>query len=298
MLTGRSDGRSASGAASPAESGSLASGNGAAAVGPSVPPHGQILAQALAYAATGWPVFPCRPDNPACPAVKEPSAKCDCKAPDCPHGFKDATTDPERVRAWWRTRPDRNLAIATGAPAVDVLDVDVHEAGSGFPAFNRAKRAGLLAGALALVRTPSGGLHAYYAGTSQPSARLTRLHVDFKAAGGYVLAPPSVVHGKPYELLDHRPGTASLDWQAVRQLLDPPRRTAARLPGDGDVTRLAAWVAGQPQGNRNAGLFWASCRINGDAGAAELLVSAAVQAGLPEGEARRTVASAAGRAAR
>jgi hypothetical protein len=228
-------------------------------------------------------VFPCKPGS---------------KEPDTPHGFKDATTDPGRIRAWWRARPDRNLAIATGEPGPDVLDVDVREAGSGFPAFNRAKRAGLLAGAAALVRTPSGGLHAYYAGSSQPGGRLPAHHIDYQARGKYVLAPPSVVDGKPYELLDHRPSSTRLDWQAVRQLLDPPRRAAARLPRDGDAARLAAWVAAQPQGNRNSGLYWAACRIGGDAGAAEQLVAAAVAAGLAEAGARRTVASAAGRAER
>jgi hypothetical protein len=241
-----------------------------------------MLGQALAYAAAGWPVFPCKPDG---------------KEPDTAHGFKDATTDPARIRARWRARPDRNVAIATGAPGPDVLDVDVREAGSGFAAFNRAKRAGLLAGALALVQTPSGGFHAYYAGSGQPCARLGRHFIDFKATGGYVLAPPSVAAGRPYVLLDHRPGSARLDWQAVRQLLAPPRMVA-RLPQGTDVSRLAALVSAQPQGNRNAGLFWAACRIDGDGGAAELLVAAAVQAGLTEHEARRTVASAAGRAER
>jgi hypothetical protein len=242
-----------------------------------------ILGQALSYAAAGWPVFPCKPGS---------------KEPDTPHGFKDGTTDPGRIRAWWRERPDRNPAVATGAPGPDVLDVDVREAGSGFPAFNRLKRAGLLAGALALVRTPGAGVHAYYTGTSQPCARLPAHQIDYKAAGGYVLVPPSVVHGRAYELVDHRAGITRLDWQAVRELLDPPRRTAARLPQDGDVARLAAWVAAQPPGNRNAGLFWAACRIYGDTGAADLLVAAAVRAGLSLAEARRTVASAAGRAER
>ena len=114
-------------------------------------------AAALAYAAAGWPVFPCKPDQ---------------KAPDTAHGFKDATTDPAVIRRWWRPWPDRNVAIATGAPGPDVLDVDVKPDGSGFPAFNRLKRAGVLAGARALVRTPSGGLHAYFAGTGQPCGRL------------------------------------------------------------------------------------------------------------------------------
>jgi len=240
------------------------------------------LQAALEAAGRGWPVFPCKPGS---------------KEPDTAHGFKDATTDRAVIRAWWRARPDRNVAIATGAPGPDVLDVDVRQAGSGFPAFNRARRAGLLAGALAVVRTPGGGLHAYYAGTGQPSARLPGCFIDFKGRGGYVLAPPSIVGGKPYVLLDQRPGTSALDWQAVRELLDPPGRLTARRPcnGDGDVTRLAAWVAAQPEGNRNAGLFWAACRAGGDGDALELLVAAAVRAGLPEPEARRTAASAARR---
>jgi Bifunctional DNA primase/polymerase, N-terminal len=255
-----------------------------------------LRGQVLAYAAAGWPVFPCKPDAGFCP---QPGG-CSCKAPLTRNGFHDATTDPGVIRQWWRRWPAANVAIATGAPGPDVLDVDVSTEGSGWAAFNRAKAVGLLSSAHALVRTPRGGLHAYYRGSGQPCGSLTRAghFVDFKASGGYVLAPPSRVHGKPYELVDHRNGDGRLDWQAVRQLLDPPRRTAARLPADGDVTRLAAWVAGQPEGNRNRGLYWAALRINGDPGAADLLVAAAVQAGLPEAEARRTVTSAAGRADR
>jgi hypothetical protein len=245
-----------------------------------------VLGQALAYAATGWPVFPCKPD---------------AKEPDTAHGFKDATTDPAVIRAWWQHRPARNVAIATGAPGPDVLDVDVSDEGSGWAGFNRLKRVGLLTGAHALVRTPRGGLHAYYRGTGQPSGSLTRAghFIDFKASGGYVLAPPSRVHGKPYELEDHRDADGLLDWQAVRQLLDPPRRPADRLPRNGgsrDIGRLAEWVAAQRKGNRNNGLFWAACRAAESGLDPEPLVAAAVQAGLGEADARRTIASA-GRAA-
>ena len=128
--------------------------------------HGASLAQALAYARRGWPVFPCKPGR---------------KEPDTPHGFKDATTDPGRITAWWTAVPGRNVAIATGAPGPDVLDVDVRPGGSGYPAYRRLQRAGLLEGSLAIVATPSGGLHAYYAGTGQASGRLPGRHLDFKA---------------------------------------------------------------------------------------------------------------------
>lgn len=240
------------------------------------------LGRALAYAAAGWPVLWCKEGS------KEPATR---------HGFKDATTNPVVIRGWASHDPEGNPAIRTGEPGPDVLDVDVREDGSGYPAFNRLKRAGLLAGAQALVRTPSGGLHAYFVGTRQPCGRLPRQHLDFKAAGGYVLVPPSQVNGRPYELLDHRPGSATLDWQAVRELLEPPKREALVRPQDvGDVTRLADWVARQPEGNRNAGLYWAACRVDpGDTAALEQLVSAAVHAGLPEREVYRTIASAARR---
>ena len=242
------------------------------------------LGQALAYAACGWPVFPCRPGE---------------KIPDTAHGFKDATTDPDLIRRWWPPSTARNVAIATGAPGPDVLDVGVKPDGSGFVAFNRLKQAGLLTGARALVRTPSGGLHAYYAGTGQPSGRLVRDYLDFKASGGYVLAPPSAVNGKPYELLDRRQADGRIDWQAVRRLLDPPQplpRPGRRAGSDA----LAAWVAQLPEGNRNAGLFWAACRMaeaHSPAGDYEQLIAAASQAGLSEDETRRTVASAARKAA-
>src|SRR4249920_3875410 len=150
------------------------------------------LRRALAYAGHGWPVFPCLPGE---------------KLAATGHGFKDATTDPERIRAWWARHPASNVAIATGHPGPDVLDVDQRgEAGSGFAAFNRLRREGLLAGVSALVRTPGGGLHGYFAGSQQTSGRLPRHHLDFKAAGGYVLAPPSRVAGRPYTLITQQDG--------------------------------------------------------------------------------------------
>ena len=242
-----------------------------------------VLAQALAYARHGWPVFPCKPGR---------------KEPDTRHGFKDATTDPERITAWWTAEPGRNVAIATGAPGPDVLDVDVRPDGSGYAAFRRLKRAGLLEGSLAIVATPGGGLHAYYSGTGQGSGRLPAHHLDFKAAGGYVLAPPSAVGGKPYRLVqqDRQAAGRRLDWAAAIALLDPPqpKPQPARQTDHADAARLAGWVARLPEGNRNTGLFWAACRAAETAhpGALGALAQAAETAGLPEQEIARTIASA------
>jgi Bifunctional DNA primase/polymerase, N-terminal len=247
----------------------------------------RMLATALAYARRGWPVFPCRPGR---------------KEPDTAHGFKDATTDPERITAWWTAVPARNVAVATGAPGPDVLDVDVRPGDSGYPALDRLQRAGLLQGSVATVVTPSGGMHLYYYGTSQASGRLSSRHLDFKATGGYVLAPPSDVSGRPYRLVRPHPGRTGqaakrrLDWAAAVALLEPrqPHPPATRPPSHADTDRLAAWVARLPEGNRNAGLFWAACRAaeTGHPEALDVLAEAARTAGLLEGEVAATIASA------
>ena len=118
------------------------------------------LRQALDYAARGWPVFPCNAGQ---------------KTPATAHGHRDATTDPAQITAWFSRNPHWNLAIATGAPGPDVLDVDQHgPAGNGYAAFTTLTKAGLLDGAAAYVRTPSGGLHAYFRGSDsaqRPPAR-------------------------------------------------------------------------------------------------------------------------------
>ena len=254
--------------------------------------EGRNLRAAQAYARAGWPVFP------LIPGEKVPLSRT--------HGFQDASAEPERIAGWWGRNPDRNVGIATGSPGPDVLDVDQHgEAGNGFGAFQRLQRAGLVTGASAIVRSPSGGFHAYYAGTEQRSGKLPAHHLDFRAQGGYIVAPPSRVGGKEYELASREGGVATLDWAAVRQLLQPEReRTAERGPertGDrpADVARLAAFVAKQEHGNRNDGLFWAACRAHeagllDDPAAMDELVAAALRSGLRGGEpeARRTIASA------
>jgi hypothetical protein len=124
------------------------------------------LRQALAFATRGWPVLPCLPGQ---------------KIPATAHGYRDATTDLEQINDWFGHHPDWNLAIATGTPGPDVLDVDDHgPAGNGYLAFRRLKDAGLLDGAAAYVRTPSGGLHAYFAGSRQRNGHLSGCARSFK----------------------------------------------------------------------------------------------------------------------
>jgi hypothetical protein len=111
--------------------------------------EGQSLTGAArVFATAGVPVFPCVPGE---------------KRPLTEHGFHDATADVRQVAAWWRRWPGANIGVPTGAASgLEVVDVDVKTAGSEFTGFNQARPAGLVDGWQALVRTPSGGMHAYY----------------------------------------------------------------------------------------------------------------------------------------
>lgn len=249
-----------------------------------------MLDAALRYASVGWPVFPCREGE------KEPATR---------HGFQDATTDSRQIERWFGKHPERNVAIATGAPGPDVLDVDDHkEKGNGFGAYSKLKRAGLVEGHMALVRTPSGGFHAYFRGSDQASGRRQDQHIDFRSAGGYVVAPPSQFEGRDYVLVDHQAASRGVDWQAIIRELDPPqaqRRRPQRDPGrradNSDVDRLVNWVSTRPEGNRDFPVFYAAKHIEAagllNAANTERLVDAALRAGLRGGEreARRSIES-------
>jgi hypothetical protein len=231
------------------------------------------------YADTGWHVFPCAPG---------------AKHPITEHGLHDATTDHRQIERWWGRTEHANVAIATGRPGPDVLDIDVHKNGSGFGAYNELRRAGIARDAGAFVRTPSGGGHLYFEGSRQHNGRLPDHHIDFRAQGGYVLAPGSQVNGRPYEVIKHGPVYGPLNWQAVRDFLEPQREHHAPVArGSTSLERLSSWVASQPEGNRNDGLFYAACRAV-EAGHADLdeLAQAARQAGLTEREIGRTLDSA------
>lgn len=269
---------------------------------------GSLRESATRYAEVGIPVFPC------VPGAKHPITK---------RGFHDATTSRRAVDEWWRRYPRANIGVPTGVTSgLSVVDVDVHSGASGYPAFDNARRDGLALTWSWLVRTPSGGLHAYFPATPlpQPCWQSPGAHVDFRGDGGYIVAPPSVVelNGSPaaYTVIataNHTP--APLDATQLRTHLDPswdhrdlpPRSQAARPFGTAADSaarpeRLAAWVAALPEGGRNGGLFWAACRLAEEGyrfeTALESVGAGARDAGLGDREIRITVASAYRTAAR
>jgi hypothetical protein len=250
---------------------------------------------AAAYAKAGIPVFPCRSLG------KQPLTR---------RGFQDATTDLMRVTHWWQRWPAANIGIPTGvASGVDVVDVDVHPGGNGYGAMELARAAGFATKWAWLVRTPSGGLHAYYLRTpemeQQRSWQVPGQHVDFRGDGGYVIVPPSRVETAGGEVRGYRVIVVAqhhpepVDAVGLRKFLDPPRLHVVPDSAPAHTAgpeHLASWLAVQPEGGRNHALFWAACRM-GERGhrldaALSRLGPAARTAGLPDSEIERTIRSA------
>lgn len=189
-----------------------------------------------------------------------------------------------------------------------MVDVDVHGPVDGYRAFDRAHRAGLVAGWQLLVATPSGGMHAYYPAIpdqAQRSWQAARAGIDFRGDGGYILIPPSTVsengRGTGYRVRRVNTGlSTTLDADALREFLDPRptphRRTDREVERSADVSRLAGWVADRGEGERNRGLFWAACRLSENGVSApdalDALSAAGSEAGLGEREITVTVRSA------
>jgi hypothetical protein len=252
-----------------------------------------LVEAALGYAASGQPVFPVAPGR---------------KFPLTERGFLDASLDLDQVRQWWRAWPRANIGLPTGV-VFDVVDVDHKAESSGFDTMLRLQRGGLLEGWTQLVTTPSGGAHIYFPvdpNRPQQSWQDAKHAIDFRGAGGYVLGVPSQVvqpNGarRGYELVGLSPRAATpVDAGAIRAALRPPstaRETSWRPAADETVTRrLERWLAQRGVGERNASLFWASCRLAEHGLAPEhtraTLGEIARQIGLEDREIDATIASA------
>lgn len=239
---------------------------------------------ALDLAAAGWAVLPCKEHG------EHP------KAPYLTHGFKDATTDPDVIGAWWSRWPDAMIG-APVPPSVLVLDIDPRNGGS------LAELEGALAPLPETLTAWSGrgdgGRHLYFrrpAG-SLSSARLPN-GIDLKVSG-YCIVPPSLhpSTGEPYRWQ----GAEMTDLPFLaRAALRPPRRehrTPTRpgaAPGDG--SHLVAFLQRFPVQGINAALYWAAGVAAKDGLLDRIgaeLIATAVSLGESEPQARKTVESAA-----
>lgn len=255
------------------------------------------LDAAIEYARRGWSVFP------VCPGTKRPA---------CTHGVHDATDNPALLQDLWsKAGEDAGVAVACGGQSrLVVIDVD-GALGEHFFAELVAKL-GQLPPTLT-VRTPRGGRHLYFAfpGVSElPKNSVGKIakKVDVRSAGGYVVMPPTPGYTWTTEVAPAELPPAWVEFLTDVPASPPNGNGNGSRPGGGYVgaalQRAVQAVAAASEGERNATLNREAYSLAGlrelddDVIASELL-SAARQAGLPEREARKTIASgiSAGRSA-
>jgi len=249
---------------------------------------------AAGLARRGFCVFPCRPGE---------------KRPAVPDWEHRACADPRRVARFWPS-PRHNVGIACGPSRLVVLDLDCHgelpQEWKAEPGISDgrdvlaalAEWAGQPWPVTYWSATPSGGWHLYFAAPEgseiRNSAGLIGPQVDVRASGGYVVGAGSIVDGKPYEVLDDRPPAPLPGWVARMLTRKPAPPTSRRKPGPpgARLRGLAETVRGSQPGDRTGPLVWAAHRLRDMAAAgeadpetaAELLVQAAVEAGIRGGE--------------
>lgn len=185
-----------------------------------------MLEHALAYAASGWRVFPVH--------VAAPGGPCSCgdafcrspgKHPRTKGGLHDATTDEARIRAWWRGGAAWGIGLATGAGSgVFVVDVDTAEAHGVDGVSSWEGRFGPIADmATQTSRTGSGGYHIFFTYPDDQVITNSRgslpKGVDLRGDGGYVILPPSV-----------HPGGARYRWEeGSLHLREAPREVLSAI---------------------------------------------------------------------
>lgn len=259
--------------------------------------HAAALAHALKLAVGGIPCFPCLPN----------------KRPACTHGFKDATSSPDELRALWQHSPGTLVGVPTGEPsglfAVDV-DSDRHPEANDW-----LERHSPYLPDTRQHQTKSGGWHLLFqhrVGLRNSQGKLAK-GVDTRGDGGYIVWWPSHLG----EFAAHRliPTAPVPDW--IVEALTPPSRpmrgpsTARSIavdlrraaPAPDRIQGIIATVASAREGERNAITFWGACRIHEmlaereldqgtGADALEALIEAASRSGLPLFEVKRTIKSA------
>jgi hypothetical protein len=238
------------------------------------------LAQNLARNC-GYAVFPCRDD-------KRPVLK----------GWPNrASTERDAIALLWRDHPGPLIGVVTGhRSSVSVLDVDQKHPEA--VAWWQDSHSRLLR--TRVYRTRSGGLHLYYrhhCGIRNSQGRICE-GVDVRGSGGYV------VHwfSAGLDCLDHSPPAPWPAWLLAETAPKPsPAPRSYQPTNDGRaIDGVLRRVAAAREGQRNCLVFWGACKLAKrhipQREIEELLLPLAAGIGLTVCEARRTIASANGRA--
>ena len=196
-------------------------------------PVSSTRAIAKEYTDRGWHVFPVD----------------DQKRPRTKNGFKDASLDTSPFT------PGDGIGIATGqVSGLVIVDLDEKNGKHGIQAFKD-----LMAGHPKIitrtVKTPTGGAHLYFKHSGPLKTRIDHPTpgIDFKANGGYIVAPPSVVKsGDFYTVVCDIEPVELPEW--LKDVMTAPGRD--ERPGQPYTAPAAI-----PSGRRNDSLYRLACSV-------------------------------------
>jgi hypothetical protein len=281
-----------------------------------------LLGYAAQAVSRGFHVFPVQPGE------KTPHKI----VPDKPYTIRwseMATNDMRKVVEWWQYSPEANIGIAAKPSGLIVVDCDMpkrdyqlkdtpweymHDRlgplvdgsdvlremcsrfGDDYQRFERTYR----------VCTASLGLHLYYewpdgvqASQASPVPGLVDIRCNGGQRGGYVLGAGSVTAKGSYVAENDLPIAEAPPWlvELCREKPRPkPERPLFSQPGHAGFGGLVEAVRTAQEGNRSNCLLWAARSMCEDGAPEEeahnLLIPAAVEAGLSERESMATIRSA------
>jgi len=209
--------------------------------------------RATAWAALGWPVFPCSPAD---------------KRPLIDAWQKQATTDQERIRAWWKEYPEAVSGVVPGLAGCFAIDVDVKDGKQGVASLATLEtQYGFEAWEIPQQQTRSGGLHLFFKGTAKTSAGLLGDGLDTRGGSadgglGYVIAY-SDPFGGPDQCPD-APAALVTALGTIRERDDDTTTARVELDLPANVRRADAFLRGHPvpaPGERNNTLFKIAARL-------------------------------------
>lgn len=226
--------------------------------------HPSLAEAALAYAETGWPVFPLHGKVPYKYLLPEIRS----------HGHKDATTNQEQIAAFWSYHPGANIGLPTGeASGVMVFDMDVPEG------YYNLKTLQARYGELPPTRTSrtvNGGLHYFYQYPTDGNeyrglVGLEQLiGIDIRAQGNYVVLPPSRLYGRKFYqwAQPERPIQRAPEWLlTLLRKAEEQRHQHQQAMGvaySAGEKWLAEAIAKAREGNRNTVGFWLARMLRND----------------------------------
>lgn len=214
------------------------------------------------------------------------------KSPLCPNGFKSATTDRGILHEWNKKFPNCNIGIPTGTiNNIFVVDVDGEIGTQSLIALENKY------GKLDAPTVITGkGKHLYFKMPENVELKCSTSkiadHIDIRANGGYVVAPPSVHENR--HLYTWKNFALNQDFpEAPNWLISLISNTEKQHSPVSDVLKE---ISNAPQGQRNNTLYKRSISLIGRAMRENLniadikenIINAAMQSGLSTEEALKT----------